>query len=400
MDPRGGPRPSPYSVQTLDASSSNPIRAQSQRASPESGGGYSQIIQGSASRTVTNVASPQQNFPPVQLTNPGYEMQTKKKNLDPFAPYDMNTMLTREPPPAYGDHEKHPAEARPRADHEVVELHEGGALGDQPQAIQTMVKMVTMLNFMKVELGDHKTLRSKEQWRAAAAEFIGTMLFVFLGCGSVIASGMISRDMTCSRLVVIAVAHGVAICCLAGATGAISGGHLNPAVTLAFVVAGKETLIRAGLYVVAQLLGAVIGAWLIQSCTPQYLQRGLGSHDLGRSIFDSQGCLMEIMLTFMLIFVIFGVAVDRRGPGVIAPIPIGFAVLVDHLVGVPYTGASMNPARSFGPALVSGHWGRAHIIYWFGPCFGASMASAIYRLGFLEPSLAVAADTLRIAKPP
>lgn len=65
--------------------------------------------------------------------------------------------------------------------------------------------------------------------------------------------------------------------------------------------------------------------------------------------------------------------------GVIAPIPIGFAVLVDHLVGVPYTGASMNPARSFGPALVSGHWGRAHVIYWFGPCFGASLASAIYR---------------------
>lgn len=64
-----------------------------------------------------------------------------------------------------------------------------------------------------------------------------------------------------------------------------------------------------------QLLGAVVGAWLIQSCTPPYLQRGLGSHDLGRSIFDSQGCLMEIMLTFMLIFVIFGVAVDRRGPG-------------------------------------------------------------------------------------
>lgn len=70
---------------------------------------------------------------------------------------------------------------------------------------------------------------------------------------------------------------------------------------------------------------------------------------------------------------------SRLLAGVIAPIPIGFAVLVDHLVGVPYTGASMNPARSFGPALVSGHWGRAHIIYWFGPCFGASLASAIYR---------------------
>ncbi|MCO5614041.1 hypothetical protein L7F22_068321 [Adiantum nelumboides] len=94
---------------------------------------------------------------------------------------------------------------------------------------------------------------------------------------------------------------------------------------------------------------------------------------------------MEIMLTFVLIFVIFGVAVDRRGPGVIAPLPIGFAVLVDHLVGVPYTGASMNPARSFGPAVVSGAWSKNFWIYWFGPCFGAAFASALYRFVFLEP---------------
>lgn len=152
MDLRGGPRPSPYSVQTLDASSSNPIRAQPQRAvSPEPGGGYSQTIQGgAASRTGTNFASasPQQNYPPAQLTSAGYELQTKKKIVDPYSPYDMSN---REPPPAYSDIEKHPAEARPRmADHEVVELHEGGALADQPQALQTMVKMVTMLNFMKV----------------------------------------------------------------------------------------------------------------------------------------------------------------------------------------------------------------------------------------------------------
>jgi hypothetical protein len=137
----------------LDASSSNPIWAQPQKASPESGG-YSQIIQGGAPRTGTNIASasPQQNFPPAQLTSSGYELQIKKKNVtDPFAPYDMNNMLTREPPPAYSDIEKHPAEPRPRtSDHEVVELHEGGAIADQPQALQTMVKMVTMLNFMKV----------------------------------------------------------------------------------------------------------------------------------------------------------------------------------------------------------------------------------------------------------
>ncbi|KAG0582079.1 hypothetical protein KC19_3G032700 [Ceratodon purpureus] len=390
MDPRGGPRPSPYSLQPT---------------SPEAGG-YSQTIQGGAPRAGTNFASPSsqlytatsQQSAPSNPTGSGFELQNMKKRADPYVQLDIRR--DRDPPP-YDEHEKHPPEPRSRTGgHEVVELHEGGLFDDQPQALQTMVKMVTMLNFMKVELGDHKSLRSKELWRGAAAEFIGTMLFVYLGCGSVIASGMISRDMTCARVVIIAVAHGLAICCLAAATGAISGGHLNPAITLAFVVAGKETLIRAGLYVVAQLVGAVIGAWLIQSCTPAYLQRGLGSHDISKNVLDSQGCFMEIMLTFMLIFVIFGVAVDRRGPGVIAPIPIGFAVLVDHLVGVPYTGASMNPARSFGPALVSGHWGRSHIIYWFGPCFGASLASAMYRLGFLEPSLAQTTDTLRVVKPP
>ncbi|XP_024382300.1 aquaporin TIP4-4 isoform X2 [Physcomitrium patens] len=384
MDPRGGPRPSPYSILTLDASTSNPVRP-SQRLSPEAGGYIETITRGAlkpstnyASGTAQQFAGSSQQYAPSKATSAGFEFQKYKKNVDSYDIHD------RDPPPydEHDLHEIHPAEARPKVGHAVVELHEAGPFTDehQPEAIQTMVKMVTMLNFMKVELGDHKTLRSKEQWRAAAAEFIGTMLFVYLGCGSVIASGMISRDMTCARLVVIAVAHGLAICCLAAATGAISGGHLNPAVTLAFVVAGKETLIRAGLY---------IGA-----------QRGLGSHDIDKNVFDSQGLLMEIVLTFMLIFVVFGVAVDRRGPGVIAPIPIGFAVLVDHLVGVPYTGASMNPARSFGPALVSGHWGRSHIIYWFGPCFGASLASAIYRLGFLEPSLAKPLEASKIGKAP
>ncbi|CAM6111718.1 unnamed protein product [Calypogeia fissa] len=257
-------------------------------------------------------------------------------------------------------------------------------------AIQTMVKMVTMLNFMKVELGETKTLRSKEQWRAAGAEFVGTFLFVYIGCGSVVATGMLYAEMTPSRLVAIALAHGLAISCLAGATGAISGGHLNPAVTLAFVVAGKENLVRAGLYAGAQIFGAIFGALFLKFSTPEYLRGNLGSQDISQYIFTSQGFLVEMILTFALVFVIFGVAVDRRGPGVIAPLPIGFVVLVDHIVGVPYTGASMNPARSFGPALVSGYFGSAHLVYWVAPCFGASMAAALYRYAFLEPAEAAA----------
>lgn len=146
MDTRGGPRPSPYSVQMLDASSSNPVRAPPQRTSPEPGGYSQTILQGTgASRTGTNSASG--NPASAKPTGSPYELQMTKKNMDPYVSLNMSD---REPPP-YDEHEKHPVEARSRSDHEVVELHEGGGiLADQPQAIQTMVKMVTMLNFMKV----------------------------------------------------------------------------------------------------------------------------------------------------------------------------------------------------------------------------------------------------------
>ncbi|GAQ81723.1 aquaporin [Klebsormidium nitens] len=239
---------------------------------------------------------------------------------------------------------------------------------------------------MKVELGDKNTFRSKEVWRSAGAEFVATLLFVFIGCGSVVATGMLAPGLDSARLVAIAVAHGLAIALLAGATGAISGGHINPAVTVAFVVAGKENLIRASVYIGAQLLGGIFGAALLDMCTPGHFVGGLGSHSLGHGVNAGQGLVMEVMLTFILVFTIFGVAVDRRGPGVIAPLPIGFAVLVDHLVGVPYTGtcASMNPARSFGPALVSGSFTSAHWIYWFGPCIGAALAAFVYKHIFLQ----------------
>uniref|UniRef100_A0A7I4EFH5 Uncharacterized protein n=1 Tax=Physcomitrium patens TaxID=3218 RepID=A0A7I4EFH5_PHYPA len=194
MDPRGGPRPSPYSILTLDASTSNPVRP-SQRLSPEAGGYIETITRGAlkpstnyASGTAQQFAGSSQQYAPSKATSAGFEFQKYKKNVDSYDIHD------RDPPPydEHDLHEIHPAEARPKVGHAVVELHEAGPFTDehQPEAIQTMVKMVTMLNFMKVELGDHKTLRSKEQWRAAAAEFIGTMLFVYLGCGSVIASGM------------------------------------------------------------------------------------------------------------------------------------------------------------------------------------------------------------------
>ena len=221
-------------------------------------------------------------------------------------------------------------------------------------------------------------------WRGPAAECIGTLLFVFLGAGTVVVTGgLLGEALSASRLIAIAMAHGLAITLLVAATARISGGHLNPAVTFGAFVTGKISLRRAGGYALAQLIGAAAGAWLLAMVIPAALQGNLGAHGLGAGITPGSGVLAEIVLTFVLVFVVFATAIDPSGPGHLAPIAIGLAVLVDHLVGVPITGASMNPARSFGPALIAGVWTN-HWIYWVGPLIGALVAAFVYEAVFLR----------------
>ena len=227
-------------------------------------------------------------------------------------------------------------------------------------------------------------LYSPAAWRAAGAEFIATLLFVFLGAGSVVVTGgMLGEELTSARLGVIAVSHGLAIAFLVSATANISGGHINPAVTLAVCIAGKISPIRGGMYVIAQLAGAVIGAAFVAAVVPDSAHGNLGAHGLGSGVSVNAGLLAEVILTFCLVFVVFATAIDPAGLGRLAPIAIGLAVLVDHLFGVPVTGASMNPARSFGPALVAGAW-QDHWIYWIGPAIGAGLAALFYQVFFLR----------------
>lgn len=221
-------------------------------------------------------------------------------------------------------------------------------------------------------------------WRAAAAELIATLLFIFLGAGTVVATGGLIKDsLTSARLVAIALAHGLAIALLVSATAKISGGHVNPAVTFGALITGKINLPKAIMYVIAQLLGAVIGAWLLALVMPAGAQGNLGAHGLGPGITVGGGLLAEIVLTFALVFVVFATAMDPKGLGHLAPLAIGFTILVDHLIGVPVTGAGMNPARSFGPALVAGAW-ENHWIYWIGPLIGGGIAALVYEFGFLR----------------
>lgn len=221
-------------------------------------------------------------------------------------------------------------------------------------------------------------------WRASLAEFVATLLFVFLGAGTVVVTGgLMQEGLTSARLIAIALAHGLAITLLVSATANVSGGHINPAVTFGALLTGKINLNKAIMYVVAQLVGATVGAFLLKVVIPAAAQGNLGSHGLGSNVTVGGGLVAEIVLTFALVFVVFATAVDPKGLGHLAPVAIGLTVLVDHLAGVPLTGASMNPARSFGPALVAGVWDN-HWVYWLGPLVGGALAALLYESIFLR----------------
>jgi aquaporin TIP len=235
-------------------------------------------------------------------------------------------------------------------------------------------------------------------WRAVAAEFIGTGMFVFLGVGAVVGIANITGESSGAAFVTaIAIAHGLGILIAVAATANISGGHVNPAVTFATVLTGKMKVSTGLLYIGAQLLGAVVAVLLIKTIVAGPAEAGLGVHSLnvfdpqlGGGILDNQagdgagaGLLLEMALTFALVFVVFATAIDKKGLNNIAPIAIGLVIMADHFIGVPMTGASMNPARSFGPAIVANEWAD-HWVYWLGPLIGGAIAGLAYEYVFLN----------------
>ncbi len=206
-------------------------------------------------------------------------------------------------------------------------------------------------------------------------EAVATFTLVFVGAGSIIAASMPGVDMP---LIGIALAHGLAIFVGVAATGHITGGHINPAVTIGFLVARRITIDRAAVYIVSQLLGATIGALALFLLTNEAARdaASLGTPLLGDGVDPVTGIAIEAVLTFLLVFVIFQAAVHAKGPA-IAPLAIGMTITIDILIGGPLTGAAMNPARAFGPALVGGYFNSDHIVYWIGPILGGSAAAGL-----------------------
>ena len=229
------------------------------------------------------------------------------------------------------------------------------------------------------------TAFSKNDIRAVTAEFMGTMFFVFVGTGAVVATLAFENAsigaITGASLIAIALAHGIGILTAAAWTGNISGGHINPAVTLAMMFARKITAPLGIAYMVAQFAGAAAGSGLLKLATADSLEGGLGTHHLS-IVSKGEGLLLEIILTAFLVTVIFHTAVSKKGRASTAPIAIGLAVAVIHFVGVPFTGASVNPARSFGPFLVGNTWNSNGNddwwIYFIAPFIGALIAAAIW----------------------
>jgi len=221
--------------------------------------------------------------------------------------------------------------------------------------------------------------------KKSAAEFIGTFWLVLGGCGSaVLAAAFPELGIGFAG---VALAFGLTVLTMAFAIGHISGCHLNPAVSLGLAVAGRFKFSELPAYVIAQVLGAVVAAavlaWIASGAPGFDIAGGLASNGYGEhspgGYSMGAGFVTEVVLTLMFLFVILG-ATDKRAPAGFAPIAIGLCLTLIHLISIPVTNTSVNPARSTGPALMVGDWALAQLwLFWVAPLIGAAVAGVIYR---------------------
>jgi MIP family channel proteins len=212
-------------------------------------------------------------------------------------------------------------------------------------------------------------------FRRGVAEFVGTFTLIFIGGGAGIVSG--------HDIVAVALANGLAIGIMVSNLGHISGGHFNPAITLGFLVTRRITAPLAVAYWLFQLAGGIIAAlilrWLLHK------PASLGSVPHVATIGSGRGLVVEIVLTFFLVWAVFATAVDPRGAfKSIAGLAIGLTITIDVFMGGPLTGAAMNPARAFGPELANNFWAQGWI-YWVGPLIGSVVAAVAYDWLYLRP---------------
>lgn len=209
------------------------------------------------------------------------------------------------------------------------------------------------------------------------AEALGTFLFVFVGAGSIVL-GTHTGDGA-GGLVGVALAHGLALAVVVSAFGYISGGHINPAVTIGLWVAGKIDAVSSAAYVVAQLAGAAVAAFALRLLLPEasWAPTAIGGAAVAEGITVGSAIGIEAILTALLLVAVIGTAVDGRAPK-LGGMAIGLSVTAGVLMGGPLTGAALNPARWFGPAVAAGAWDNWYV-WIIGPIVGAVVVALVWR---------------------
>ena len=220
------------------------------------------------------------------------------------------------------------------------------------------------------------------------AEAIATYALVFFGPLAIILSVVAFGDgLSIESIIMISLGHGAAIGLMVYAFGHISGAHINPAVTIPMMITKKISVADGIGYIIFQLIGAVVAAFSLKAILPEIGAKvNFGTQTGPSELLNNSvmaGITVEIILTFFLVTVIFLTAVHKKAPAGIHGISIGGMVFLLHLVGVPLTGASMNPARTFGPAVVSGFW-ELHWLYWLAPIIGGIIAGVIMNYVFVN----------------
>lgn len=218
-------------------------------------------------------------------------------------------------------------------------------------------------------------------WQRGLAEFIGTFALIFVGVLAITSGDLAGAPPGTVGLVTVAFAHGLIIAVMVAALAAISGAHFNPAITLGFVATGRMDVRTGAVYWLAQLAGAVVAALLLAALFGADAVGG-GTPALTPGLTPGGGIVLEAVTTFFLVSVVFGTAVDERAPKSVFPFAIGLTIALDIMAIGPLTGAAVNPARAFGPALASGAWAD-QLVYWIGPLIGGVAAGWVMHFGLM-----------------
>ncbi|CAD5121659.1 unnamed protein product [Dimorphilus gyrociliatus] len=221
-------------------------------------------------------------------------------------------------------------------------------------------------------------LKSKVFWQSVGAEAVGTFILVFVGCGSCLTNEG-------SPILRISLTFGLVLAAIIYAIGPVSGAHVNPTVTIGMAVCRRISIIKAVFYIVAQCLGGIVGAAILYGLTPSNLKPTLlGTTSPAPNVTDGQAFGIELFISSIFSFSVFSTTDPIHNDGS-SPFVVGIVVAAIHMYAVPLTGSSLNAARSFGPALISGIW-KSHWIYWFSTILGGVVGGVLYDQAFSSRS--------------